>query len=384
MSYPNFYPFIGFVLFFLVGMAACNPRELSENEKIDQKLDSLRLELSEIKRKKFSLVFQELYRQGKFNGNILVIEKGNILFEGSYGWADFRDSSRLNSSTIFPLCSVSAQFTAILALLFEAEGKLDLEAEVDTYLEDWPYAGLRVKHLLSHSSGLPDYLDYFLDRSDASYTYARNQNVMTWIRNEQPPLEFKPGDIWSYSPSNYVVLAEICESLEMQKFPEVLQEKIFYPLGMENTSVPVTDSSALTAKRAFGFQPDHVRLYDDNFLNRIYGERGVYSNLADLFLWDQALYNFPGLSGSEMDQMFQPLVLNDGRIYPYGYGWFLGPEGKYLYQMGGWLGFRTLYLRIPQDQISVIVLSNDVNPLLDQIRNLAYNIMYNKPYRLPR
>ncbi|MEO1653558.1 MAG: serine hydrolase domain-containing protein [Bacteroidota bacterium] len=384
MPYHKLYPFAFLLLVLLMGESACSSRELSENEKIDLQLDSLRNELNAIKRKKFSLVFQELHRQGKFNGNILVIEKGQMLFEGSYGWADFRDSSRLEINTLFPLCSVSSQFTTILALLYEEEGKLDLEAYVQKYLAEWPYPEVRVKHLLSHSSGIPDYLDYFLDQSSDGFSYARNQNVMAWIKNEQPALEFFPGDRWSYSPSNYVILAEICESLEMQKFPEIMQEKLFFPLGMEHTFVSDAFDSTFTLKRAFGFYPDHQRLYDHNFLDKIYGERGVYSNLEDLFIWDQALYNFPGLSPASLKKLYQPLILNDSTSYPYGFSWFLGPDKKFIYQMGGWLGFRVLYLKMPQDQISVIVLSNDVNSMLDQIRNLAYNIMYNKPYRLPR
>ncbi|NJO03166.1 MAG: beta-lactamase family protein [Bacteroidia bacterium] len=110
---------------------------------------------------------------------------------------------------------------------------------------------------------------------------------------------------------------------------------------------------------------------------------GIYSNLEDLYRWDQALYTNQLLEQAALQEAFEPVRLNDGQFYPYGFGWHIRADGKTYYHMGGWLGFRTLLMRTPLDKNTIILLTNNLNASFEEITDMIYNILYNRPYTIP-
>ena len=363
---------------------ACTPKKLSREEQISQRLDSLRQELSEIKKKKIELVMNHYHQQELFNGNVLVVENGKQLYQKSYGFADFRDQKPLTSQSVFQIGTLSQQFTAVLVLMLVEEKRIKLEDPVYYYVKGWPYKNTTLYQLLTHSSGIPDYITYFYSLPGDLYTYANNQNIINWVIKEKPDLHFESGTNWDFSHTNYVVLAEIIEYISKKKFPELLKTKILEPLNLQHTYLfTVNDQKTEISERVFGFQPDNQTLYDDNFLNKIYGDRGMYSTLEDLYLWDQALYGEELLSQQTLKKAFNPVELSNGLIYSYGMGWYIDNQDNALFQMSAWLGFKCLLLRVPTKKHTIIVMSNNVNPVFGEIKKTLLSILSNRRYQTP-
>ncbi len=374
--------FAASLLSYLLFFTACQTK-LSQEEAIDKRLDSLRTELTEIKRKKIELIMNRLHKRGLFNGNMLVVERGKLLFKANYGQADFRQKTPLEDESVFRIASLSKPFTAMCIMQLAEAGKLDYQDSLRQYFPKLDYPKITLHQLLTHTSGLPDYIAYFYTQDNRVMTYANNRNVLSWLVSEKPPLEFVPGSNWSYCNTGYVLLALIVEKVSKQSYPNFLKKHILEPLNMQQTYLLKFNEQRDIPKRAYGYQPDHQTLYDDNFLNKIYGDGGMLSTVDDLYQWDQALYSDELVDSSTLARAWQPVQLQDGSTYPYGYGWHIKDEGRAYYHMGGWLGFRTALMRMPKDRHTIILLSNDVNPVLNEILEMLYHILYNEPYKAP-
>ncbi|NJO03165.1 MAG: beta-lactamase family protein [Bacteroidia bacterium] len=225
-------------------------------------------------KEKIDLILSRLHDKGLFNGNVLVATNGKILLKKSYGVADFRDQTPLQLQSVFRIASVSKQFTAMAVMILRQEGKLLYDDPLRKFFPDFPYPSVQIRHLLSHTSGLPDYISQFYTHTPEMMTYASNQNVVDWIMGDQPPLHFPPGSQWAYSNTNYVLLAELVAKLSRHAFPDFLRAHIFDPLEMENTFLFKYSEALNVPHRVYGFYPDNQTLYDDNFLNKILGDGG--------------------------------------------------------------------------------------------------------------
>lgn len=362
----------------------CSSKKTSREELIRLKLDSLRRELSEIKKQKIELILDRLHQKELFNGCVLVVEHGKILFKKSYGYADFRNKTPLDAKSVFQIGVLSQQFTSMLIMMLAEEKRIKYEDPVYYYVKGWPYKNTTIYHLLTHTSGLTDYVSYFYSNSEDLMTYATNRDILNWVIKDRPALMFDPGTQWEFNHTDYVVLAEVIEFVTKKKFSSVLQEKILGPLNMKNTYLPVGYSNdKKIPKRVIGFRPDNQSVYDDNFLNKIYGDRGIFSTMDDLYLLDQALYLEKPMSQAMLQKAWQPVQLANGVKFPYGFGWYLNQEDQCIYHMSGWLGFKCLFLRMPGERHTIILMTNNVNPILNEIRDMLVNILLNRPHQIP-
>ena len=357
------------LLILTIDLNSCRPKKLSEEEKLSQKLDSLIIEMRGIKYKKLTLIFDRLHQKGLFNGNVLVSMQGKILFKKNYGFADFRNNKKLTDDSSFRIASLNMQFTAMAILILAEKKKLKLEDTLQKFYPGLNYPPITIHQLLTHTSGL--------------FTYANNQNVISWILNDSPSLEFLPGTSWGYSNTGYVFLAEIIEKITKRSFSEFLDKNIFQPLDMKNTFLMDYALEKKIPNKVYGFYSDNITLNDDNFLDRIYGNGGMYASINDLYKWDQALYTEKLVKKETLHKAFTPVDLYNGVTYDYGYGWHLKENDQGMYHLGAWLGFRSAIMRIPRDKNTIIILSNNMNPVFNEIVEMVYNIMYNKPYKIP-
>ncbi|SKB72366.1 serine hydrolase domain-containing protein [Daejeonella lutea] len=321
-----------------------------------------------------------LHKRSSFNGNILVAKNGKIIYEKAIGWADHlhRDSLKINS--VFELASVSKPFTSVGIMMLVEDGKLRLDQNVKEFFPDFPYEGITVRMLLSHRSGMMNYV-YFVDglwkkAKRDERPGITNQDVMKLIAEHKPNPYMQPNKRFHYNNSNFMVLAAIIEKVTGKKYSQYMAENVFKPAGLKHTAVYSKAEYDKIPVDVVGHDRTWRRSVAQNFLDGPVGDKGVYSTIHDLFLFDRALRNGKLLKKASLDSMFTPRNDMQKGHFNYGYGWRLFEDGnkKVVYHTGWWHGFRHIYLRQMDEDITVILLSNLTNGSLlhlDELYNLV-------------
>ena len=327
----------------------------------------------------------------QFNGSVLVADEGQVILRGGFGLANMEWDIPNDAETKHRLGSISKQFTSMLIMLLVEEGKLQLDASVTTYLTDYPKNNgdiITVHHLLTHSSGIPNYTSFpnFFDEK------SRNPYQVEIFIGEfsDLELEFEPGSKFSYSNSGYFLLGAIIEKVTENTFEQELQDKIFSPLKMNNSGFD--HHATILKKRAAGYEKNGSTFRNAAYLDMSipYAAGSLYSTADDLLIWDQALTNETLLSQENSRIMFSQHIRAWGGSY--GYGW--GVQKKYSeskkdtvmeYSHGGGInGFNTLITRIPSEKNVVILLNNTGGAALNNITLAINAILDNMPYKFPK
>ena len=315
---------------------------------------------------------------------VLVRKSGAIVFQRGYGAADLRTHTAIDLQTDFRLASFTKQFTAASILLLVRDGKLTLDRTLTQIFPDFPaYGGaITIRHLLTHTSGLPDYEDLMGNRWTATHQI-QDSEVYDLLKHQSSG-KFAPGTSWSYSNSAYVMLGLVVAKVSGEPYWQFLRDRIFQPLQMTGTVLYVNGANTVP-HRAYGHSRRAGAFVetDQSSSSATQGDGGIYSNLADLAKWDEALDRHILLSEAEMKDALTPVKLSGGRptMWPaapgddnlapgkpvsYGFGWFLDPYDGHdrMWHFGSSTGFRTAIQRFPNDQLSVIVLTNrtDLDP----------------------
>jgi len=312
-----------------------------------------------------------------FSGVILVASDGEILMEKAMGQRSFEEGIPLQTGDIFELASLSKEFTAMVIMICEEKGKLDFDDPVEKYL-DIPYKGITIRHLLTHTSGLPDYqevMDEYWDKTKV----AGNPEILEYLRKYAPPKLFEPGEEYQYSNTGYVLLASIAEKATGKDFVALSRDWIFKPLDMTSTDIRSLAEKVGVINFAAGHLKDSLENYVNAnkfhesdytvWLGNRKGPGRVSSNVEDLLKWDQALYIKKLVSKETLEQAFSPYVLNDGTRSYYGFGWEVEPKspfGKMVMHTGDNPGYKTIIVRFIEENKTIIVLNNNYHP--DQMK----------------
>ena len=301
-----------------------------------------------------------LVRRG-FNGAILVAKKGQIIFEKYHGFGNFQKHDSLNEHSSFHLASVSKTFTAMATLKLAEQGKLNLDNNIKQYFPSFPYEGITIKMLLSHRSGLPNYL-YFMQKLGWDVKkFSTNADVLNYLITFKPPLTHIPGTHFSYCNTNYTLLGLIIEKAAGTSYANYLTKTFFTPLQMNDTYVFERSHDSLRAMPSYNWRG---RQEGFTFLDEGFGDKNIYSTPRDLLKWDQALYNNQMFSKQTLEEAFTPYSNEKAGIRNYGYGWRMNlfPNGKkIIYHNGWWHGNNTVLMRLIQDSATIIVLGNKYN-----------------------
>jgi len=332
-----------------------------------------------------------MYAENKlFNGSVLVAEKGKVIYSKGFGEANMEKKIPNQANTKFRIGSVTKQFTAMLIVQLAAENKLDLQKPISSYLPDYPKKTgdlITIHHLLTHTSGVPNFTDFPLFQEAQGKTYKPEELVRLF---SDSALEFKPGSTFSYSNSGYIVLGCLVEKITGKPYEQVLQEKILTPLKMNNTGY---DHNQDLKDRASGYDRRGGSFYPSAYVDMSvpFSAGALYSTVEDLFTWDQALYTEKLLPKKYRDLLFNNYI-SDGDDSYYGYGWFIeespignsGAEIGTVDHSGSINGFNALITRIPSDHSSVILLNNTGGAPLDPMTVAILGILYDKPYDFPK
>ena len=330
--------------------------------------------------KRIDSFIQQLHKTRGFNGDVLVAKNGKIIYEKAIGWADYlhRDSLKINSQ--FELASVTKTMTSTAILMLMERGKLKLNQTVKDFFPDFPYDGITIKLLLTHRSGLMNYV-YFIDDIYRSQHLNQkkgltNADAMKMIAQYKPHPFNKPDARFLYNNSNFMVLGSIIEKVSGIPYAQFMKDNIFKPSGMQHTNV--------YSKAVYDKIPVDVVGHDrgqwkysvaQNFLDGPVGDKGIYSTVGDLYLFDRALRAGRLLKQATMDSAYIPRNPMLHGHFSYGYGWriFEAPGKQVIYHTGWWHGFRHIYLRDIKDNITIVMLSNLSNGSLLKLDDL-FNI----------
>jgi CubicO group peptidase (beta-lactamase class C family) len=298
----------------------------------------------------------------------MVIQDGKVVHAEGYGMAELGSGRALTRETPMRLGSVGKQFTSMAIMILADRGELGFDDPVTTWVPELGrFPGIRVHHLLQHTSGLPDYYD-LPDETFAEVAGSdgdpvlTNADVITLYESWGEPL-FEPGERYEYSNPAYEVLALMVERISGQSFGGFLAENVFEPLGMETAGVRARPETVIP-NRGVGYHPDEAGggwiEDDDHPGNWLVGAGGVYASLDDLFLWDQALYTETLVKKETLNLAFTPTTLNDGSVSEYGFGWSVSDRlgHRAVHHGGSWVGFRAAIARFVDDGLTVVVVSN--------------------------
>ncbi|MEP6584385.1 MAG: serine hydrolase, partial [Ginsengibacter sp.] len=341
---------------------------------------------------KIDSLLTSMYDSGKLNGNVLIAEKGKVIYENSFGLANENTKEKLNENSIFELASVSKQFTAMAIVILKEKGKLNYDDEMSKFIPELSYyKGITIRNLLNHTGGLPDYMvlmDSLFDKSKI----ATNKDIISLFAKYKPDTLFKPNTKWEYSNTGYALLASIIEKVSGMSYGNYLNKVIFEPLKMKNTFVYTRRyAPKKISNYAYGYvYSDSLKKYllpDDIeetkmvlWLDGIVGDGCVNSTVGDLLKWDRALYTDKLISNESKKEIFTAAELNDKTKTKYGFGWFIddNPDfGKLTSHSGGWPGYITYIDRHIDNDKTIIILQNHDNVSIP-IKALR-SILYDKP-----
>lgn len=299
---------------------------------------------------------------GMPGASVLVMQHGRIAFVKGYGSSEIETRTPVRPETNFRLASLSKQFTAMAVMLLVADGRLRYDDPLAGLLPALPaYArAVTVRHLLNHTSGLPDYEDFVPDRQT---TQVHDQDVPGLIARASSTT-FPPGTRYAYSNTGYVLLALVVERLSGARFADFLHERIFAPLGMTAT-VAFEAGRSTVPHRAYGYTVDPgagagVRRTDQSNTSATLGDGGIYSSVVDLAAWDAALERHTLVTADAQRLAWTPPSLPGGEPTQYGFGWFVDRASGTLRltHHGQSRGFTNAILRYPERRLTVVVLTN--------------------------
>jgi len=334
--------------------------------------------MSQTDEKIVDVLFRDFDRQEAPGAAAIVIKDGKALFAKGYGLADLERKIPCTTNTNFRLASVTKQFTAMAVLILAEQGKLSLEDRLPKFFPEFPAYGktISLRHLLTHTSGLPDYEDHI----PAGTTIPLSDRDVLFILRQQSKTDVVPGAQFHYSNSAYVLLALIVENVSGKTFPVFLREKIFDPLGMTNSIAYVAGRSCVP-NRAYGYinGTSGWELSDQSATSAVLGDGGIYSSVADLVKWDLALYTEKLINRTMLADAFTAhSSQSDFEGSGYGYGWYVGNfrGTERIWHYGSTCGFSTRIERFPGRRLSVIVLTNryesEISPIIEELMELFW------------
>ena len=314
------------------------------------------------------VVEAEMARQKVPGVAVAVVRQGTPVVAKGYGLANVEHNVPVTRETIFQSGSVGKQFTSAATMLLVEEGKVAVSDPVTKFFPDAPehWKKILVRHLLTHTSGLPDYTAGMVDyRKD--YTEEELLKFAYGLK-----LEFEPGARWNYSNTGYIVLGFLLRKASGQFYGDILKDRVFAKIGMKTARV--ISEEDIVPHRAAGYRLVRNELKNQNWVSprlNTTADGSLYLSLDDMLAWDAALRAQRLLKPESWNQVFAPVTLNSGKTYPYGFGWQVDTfAGRRAQRHGGsWQGFQTHIARFPDEDLTIIVLANLAQSSPERIGN---------------
>ncbi|MBO6061827.1 MAG: beta-lactamase family protein [Clostridia bacterium] len=322
------------------------------------------------------------YERAGFNGVWLYAEKGEIVSKGAYGWVDAENTLPMQEDTIFEMASITKMFTATAIMLLVREGKLSVDDEYVKYFPEFPYEGVTIKHLLTHTSGMPEDLgtdDWVEPIWENEHRIPPCSEIIRFLIDSGRELDCAPGERFEYSDIHYCLLANLVEKLSGEKFEDYLKKNVLEPSGMKDSAILHTRRDGRPSSRIARNMVLEDGEYVPSDLSKdasyVCGSDGLngcdylYTTVFDMLAWDRALREEKVLTREEQAVMFTPVKLNSGEDYAdedgdgYGFGWGVKRDeehGLIVSHSGGMPGLNTWFERyVDEDKVLIFFFNRD-------------------------
>jgi CubicO group peptidase (beta-lactamase class C family) len=313
---------------------------------------------------------------------IIVAQGGRPVFKKAYGMANLENNVLLNTDHKMGIGSISKQFAAISILLLQQDGKLNIKDDIRKYLPAYNTYGktITIENILSHTSGIPSYTEMYGFDTISNKTISNYQLVKFF---EKQPLLFDPGTNWSYTNSGYVLAGLIVEKITGKPFNDFLQQRIFKPLLMTETSLGSSTFILPGKASEYSGPTPKGRMKVETQYNWYwaYAAGQIVSTVDDMLKWDEALYNPAFIRPDLLKTAHTSFILKNGEDAHYGTGWAISTfNNKTMVQHGGSIGgYRAQGMRIPEDHLYVLILSNSATTNASLTANKSLSILYEMP-----
>ena len=348
----------------------------------------------------------ELSLNNHFNGAILISVNGKIELMNTYGYSNLARTKPLTVQSSFRLGSVSKQFTAMAIMILKERGNLSYDDKVKSYLFNFPYEDVTIRHLLTHTSGIPDYESLVLklkNISSTKYFYRTGQSKENIVYKGDPSLyknhhdiltmedvlnlvirysekrKFLAGDKYQYSNTGYVLLAYIVEKISEQTFESFMDDNIFTPLKMNNSSVwNLNTSTGKLDNRVEGTNKN--KLNDYTWMDGVAGDGAVFVSIEDFIKWDESFTNNTIISESTFNESITPFITNNSDTSHYGFGWALDEKDTSIDHAGSWVGAQTYIYKNPQNGLLFVLLDSSTNKYIRKIISAILELIKRKNF----
>lgn len=312
--------------------------------------------------------YEKLLVRSGFNGSILVAKNGTVLLEDYRGVVDPKTKLPVTPETAFHIASTTKTFTAMALLRMVEQGRLDLDDSIQKFISGFPYKGITIKLLMSHRSGLPNYLHFMekVGKNDIRFT---NDDVIRYMMVNKPAVAAYPDRQFKYCNTNYLILASVLEKITGTSYPEYMRDSVFMPLGLHHSYI-------FSIKDTATYQPTFAanwRSFPMDKFDCTYGDKNMYSTVRDLWEWDKVLYTDKFISKAMLDSAFLPLSHETKSKHNYGLGWrsFTDEDETIIYHNGRWHGSNAVFARLINDTTTVIVIGNKYNGRIYKSKSLG-------------
>ncbi len=311
-------------------------------------------------------IFTKMSKGYWFNGAVAYLEQGCLIYQNAFGISNFRTKDTLDIHSPFQLASVSKMFAAMSAMILKEDGQLDLDADITEYIPGFPYDSVTTRLLLTHRSGLSRYMSLAHEQWTNKTTPMSNDDMLDLYEEHVPKPYFLPDHGFHYCNTNYALVASVVEAITDMAYAEFVQERIFDPLGMDDsfvydmegdTTVSFYVETEVMGHTYKGWRPSRVR---NEYLNGVTGDKGIYTSIEDLAKFDHAITANLLVSEETMQEAFTRGSAKYWRRKDnYGFGWRIKEsEDSTAFHFGWWKGYRAYYIRDMEAAKTLIVLTN--------------------------
>lgn len=339
---------------------------------------SLQVTCSQTLKTQIDSVITTVFKDKNEPGGVFLVAKdGNPLYRKAFGKANLELNVPMKPNNVFQIGSMTKQFTAVAIMMLEEQGKLNVSDAISKYIPDYPNgSNISIHHLLTHTSGIKDFT-----KMKSIMTIAKKdltpKELVDFFKDE--PVDFEPGEQFSYNNSGYVVLGYIIELVSGNTYEDFIETNIFEKLSMNNSRY--ANDREIVKNRAYGY---HNR---GAFTNKMYvslsipyASGSLMSTVDDMLTWQEAINDNLLVSQSTIDKVFRKNTLNNGTPFTYGYGWHLKAiDGEPTREHGGSVfGFKSMGVYVPSLDIYVIGFSNcDCNSPTKATRDIVALLINN-------
>lgn len=325
----------------------------------------------------FDKMLSEKFKPGETGCAALVAKNGQIIYQKAFGMANLELNVPMQPDMVFRIGSITKQFTAVAILQLMEQGKLSLQDDITKFIPDYTTQAytITIEHLLTHTSGIKSYTGIPEIMKNIRMDM-KPEELIAQFKNQ--PMEFAPGTKWNYNNSGFFLLGYIIEKVTGMTYAEYIQENFFTPLGM--TSSCYGSDTKIIKNRAYGYQPGDDGVVNSDYcsMTQPYSAGSIMSTVGDLFKWHQAVHSYTLVKKETIDKAFTEYKLANGDGTGYGYGWFLSHlQGSPTIEHGGGIfGYLTSSIYLPEEDVFVVLFSNNVGkaPELTALKMAAVTI----------